>query len=252
MSVVESSLRSLNPADAEGFRQLLFDVSTDRRGWSGKSGRILLAAATDRLAGLAASCGAETSDAVAAAWELWANGEVDGADDPWSWTAAAVRRKLNREDHAQRLLTSADGLRRHGSAARPTLVGGEDLLESASANTAEDELRSEGSIVVRQILIMHGVAPALSSDVTRAIITAAARSCSSSAAVDRISRDHNMAAQFGFTSQRWRALVTIALGTTRGHPGVLEMTHRGHPYPTQVEYIRRALRRLQSPEKVAA
>lgn len=239
--------------DAATFRALRDAVDADRRGWSGRAGRALLDAARQKLAPLAASVGADPADAAAAAWELWSSTDLADVESPWAYTVAAVRRRLGREEHAARLLTSEHGLRRHGSDVKPSVVSSDrEAAELPEPVVADESLRSRGALSVRQVLVMAGVPASEATAVIAALLDSATRSSAASAAVDRLSRDRGMADRFGFSHTSWRALVTLTLGTTRGQPGLIELTHRGHPAPLQVEYIRRAKNRFSTALELAA
>ena len=239
--------------DAATFRALIDAVAADRRGWSGRAGRALLDAARTKLTPLATTLGADPADAATAAWELWSTTDLSQMDSPWAYTVSAVRRRLGREEHAARLLTSEHGLRRHGAETKPSVVSSEqEIAEQTVVARPDEALRGRGVLSVRQVLVMSGMSVSEATSVIGALLESAARSSAASAAVDRLSRDDAMAQRFGFSRTRWRALVTLTLGTTRGQPGLIELTHRGHPAPLQVEYIRRAKNRFSTALELAA
>jgi hypothetical protein len=241
----------LDGATHEGLVKALSIIALDDRGWNSELGRELLQLAGHVLARVARRAGTEPADAVAFAWRLWDSADLSTIDNLWAYTSASVARDLAREREAREKLTSVKGLRRRGASdVRIIGIDGHDFayvheLEEAEAIAESDsadrrEARTSALTTFRQYLVMAGH-PLIEADRTIEIISEAlAESATTAAACDRLSRDHWMSANLGFDHGRWRALITLALGTTRGQPGLFALTARGHPNPLGIGYLRRA------------
>lgn len=222
----------------DGLLDTLDLIRTDPRGWNSQAARELLRHAQSRLAGVARSAGATPAEAVAVAWEIWSGPQLPDADNLWAYTSHIVARSLGQEAEAQRKLTSVNGLRRKGTKTATVTPIREELTTAEERPVANVRITGPALRAIRQFVVMAGHSREEADCVLGAISERAARSATVTSAVDRLTRDTGLCDQFGFTVPKWRALVRLVLGTTRGQPGVVALAAAGHPNPMQVHHIR--------------
>lgn len=240
-----------DPSTHDGLLAMLELIRSEPRGWNSQPARELLRLAQARLAGVARSAEATPAEAVAVAWELWSSPDLPAADNLWAITSHIVSRALGQEAEAQRKLTSVPGLRRKGAKTAAVTPIREERVTVDEHQAPDLRITGPALRAIRQFVVMAGHSRAEADCVLGVISERAARAATVTSAVDRLTRDTHLCDQFGFTVPKWRALVRLVLGTTRGQPGVVALTAAGHPNPMQVHHIRLQATRFLADEGLA-
>lgn len=230
---------------------------TDPSLWASPDGRRVLTEATSRYAALAVAAGLDRADGATHAWQFWTQEMTDAQlaekrENIWSFTGGAIRRGLRKEAVAHSRLTSTEGLRRAGvaEAAEPVRFHTSDDLSPAASLTvdpfADEEERTapvrgiggrSGIAAVSQMLARAGLTPAqrdlIFDDIARHLSTAT----TPQSAADRLRRTVTPPVPLG--EYRWKALVSLVLGSPKGSPGLIQLIGDGHPNPMAEPHIQK-------------
>jgi len=239
----------------------LVQLRDDPALWRAVLGRQVLAEARSRFSRLSIACGLDAADGATFAWQFWTQKLTDAAlcehrDRLWKFTAGAIRRSMTVEDIAQSRLIST-------RAARDVKVVGldtplrfnsaEDLTGVSIAALTTDPFSDEEEQLapvrgiggrqavsaVRQLLVMAGLTP----DQRDSIFSEIARQLSDTttlrAAAEALHR--SPAPDAALPAERWKALVTLVVGTAKGSPGLVHLIGQGHPSPMTEPHIQRLI-----------
>lgn len=235
----------------------LTTLRDDPSQWGTALGKEILAEARTRYASLATAAGLDPSDGATHAWQFWTQEMTDRQlaekrEGLWSFTGGAIRHGLRREATAHSRLTSTDALRRSGTmdAAEPVRFHTADELSPAAALTVDPfEDRAEapapvrgiggrqGIAAVRQLLVMAGLTPAQRDLIFEDIARHLTESASTQSAADKLRRSVTPSVPLG--DDRWKALVSLVLGSPKGAPGIVQLIGHGHPAPMSEPHIQK-------------
>ncbi|MAL05492.1 MAG: hypothetical protein CMH36_01450 [Microbacterium sp.] len=247
-------------------RATLREIRARPDGWSTPSATALLREAREHLRPIAVSLKVDPDLALSYAFEAWASISELVLASPdlnlWAWTKQAVRRQLWREASAERKLTSAAGVRRTGAdiAVQVDRVDiSVDALERVMPTAGIDGLPYETDETPVAPEAVHPALGVAAQFMIIAGLSVGQRERFLSSLADQVERSggdprraaaaltRNPDPAFPGSDEQWRALVSVILGTSRGKPGVLELTAQGHPAPARAEHIAAAIGRLFSP-----
>lgn len=215
-------------ATSEGLRRVLVEIAEyGPAAWrelpvAGKLAEYVI----ERYRPLSRSWGRDPADAGYAAFLALRGENLLYADDPWAVVTTAVQRSISAEEHADRLLTSADTASRPGRrpAMRPVRAGTDqeflyDLAAPAPTSTdgsTLDALVGSAAFVLGAL----GWPEELAAAVVEYVADRAADAASRSTAHDLLRRDVAGRANFGLDQPVWAATLRLLLGDHR-EPGLL-------------------------------
>ena len=240
---------SLSPVADRDLHRHVALARVDPSLWSDPSGRAVLEEAKRRYAGLAQKAGLDPADGATHAWHFWSQTiTVDALDQHrdilWQYTGGAIRRTLAVEAIAQdRLIdtTAARHLDLSKQDAPIRFSHATDILSGEVVpNETDDHAVTEnvGIAAIRQLLVMAGLTPAQRDLVFDHVAQHAVRSANIQSAARALLTDGSgVEALFG--PERWRALVTLMVGSPKGTPGIIRLIGDGHPAPMSEPHISR-------------
>lgn len=243
----------------------LIALRADRTLWRARVGSEVLAEARRRFARLAIACGVDEADGATFAWTWWTQEMTDAQlsehrDELWKFTGGAIRKRMMGECSAQTRLSSTRAQRQVtvvGMEAPIRFNSAEELtsinLASLTVNPFEDDEepdsrssfqerpigRRQAISAVNQLLTLAGLTAAQRELVVDELARHVATSVSVRAAADAMHRSPTPAVPIG--QERWKALVSLILGTAKGTPGLIELVGQGHPSPMSEPHIRKLL-----------
>lgn len=251
---------------------LLTRFRDDPSKWRTVDGRRVLREARHRYGALAVANGLDAADGSTYAWQFWTQ-DLSDADlsahraDLWSYTGGAIRRAMVKEDMAQSRLVSVSQVRHvavEGLAAPARFQSAADMA-ALSAELVTDPFAdretpsapaaaggSQAMSAMRQLLVIAGFTPVQRDLVFDEIASHLHASTSLRAAADALQRKRPPVGD-DIGQERWRALVSLMLGTPKGTPGIIRLIGDGHPSPMTEPHIERLVNTfLSAPARAAA
>lgn len=247
-------LRDVELADA------LTALREDPTRWRTAEGAAVLAEARHRFSRLAVKCGLDEDDGATHAWTYWTQEMTDAQlgehrGDLWKYTGAAIAKQMVAECTAQNRLTSTRALRQVAVVGMdaPVRFNSAEELASVSATTLmidpfdepeqvvpERSLgRRQAMAAVHQLLVLAGLTQSqrdlIIDELARHVDTAV----NIRAAGEAMRRSPTPAVPIG--QERWKAMVTLVLGTAKGTPGIMQLVGQGHPAPMSEPHIQKLL-----------
>lgn len=251
-------------------------LSTLRRDpalWRTPDGRRLLDEARRRFSALAHSAGLDDGDGATHAWQFWTQDLTDAElaahrQTIWAYTGGAIRRTMVKEDMAQRRLVSVPQLRHvvvEGLEAPVRFHSAVDLVEAWQPQLTIDPFKEDDTATtpavgiggrhamsaIKQLLVVAGLTPTERELIIDEIAQRLVSSANVRAAADGLHRNPTPTGS-ALGLDRWRALVSLMLGTPKGTPGIIRLVGEGHPAPMAEPHIARLIDTFLSRPTISA